>query len=263
MISLSKLILHLSISLLSLTFVTAIQAQENIIVTTGDWPPYISQDQKHNGVISHIITDIFADLGIQASMQFLPWSRAYNDTAKGLFPVTAVWMHKKEREIDFIYSDSVLTEQFVFFHLKERQFDWNSINDLKAFKIGGINASSYGPELDEALSQEKIIIDRVIRPQQNFNKLIHNRIDLFPFEVNVGHSMLKKYFSADEQETITYHPKPYLNNSSFVLFPKSIKGSKALSLLFNKALKKFKSSGQYDAYIKNFQQGYYNKKNKP
>lgn len=261
MISFSWLIPYLSVSLLSLTFAAAIQAQENIIISTGEWPPYISQDQKHQGVISHIITDIFSDIGIQASMQFLPWSRAYNDTAKGLFPVSAVWMHKTEREIDFIYSDSVLTEQFVFFHLKERQFDWKSINDLKTLNIGGINASSYGPELDKALSQDKILIDRVIRPQQNFNKLIHNRIDLFPFELNVGHAILKKHLSIDEQEKITYHPKPYLNNSSFVLFPKSIKGSKALSLLFNKALKKFKSSGQYDAYIKNFQQGYYDKNN--
>ena len=199
---------------------SAIRAQEKITIAVGEWPPYISQDQKHNGVISHIITDIFADIGIEASMQFLPWSRAYNDTAKGLFPVTAVWMHKKEREIDFIYSDAVLIEQFVFFHRKNRQFDWKTINDLKEFTIGGINASSYGPELDKALSQEKILIDRVIRPQQNFKKLLHNRIDLFPFELNVGHAMLKKYLSKEEQKKITYHKKPYLNNSSFLLFPK-------------------------------------------
>ncbi len=117
-------------------------AQEDIKVAVGEWPPYISQGQKHNGVISHIITDIFHDIGIDASIHFLPWSRAYADTAEGAFSATAVWMHQTEREQSFIYNDAVLTEEFVFFHKKTFESNWNSISDLKTLSIGGINASS-------------------------------------------------------------------------------------------------------------------------
>lgn len=236
----------------------AIQADEKITIAVGDWPPYISQDQKHNGVISHIITDVFSDIGIDVTLSFSPWARAYDDTAKGLFSASAVWMHKKEREADFIYSDAVLVEQFVFFHRKDRPFNWQTTQDLTNIIIGGVIASSYGPEIDKALLREELLMDRVIHPQQNFKKLLHNRIDIFPFELNVGHAELEKHFTPEEQEIITYHQKPYLNNSSFLLFPKKITTSQSLLLSFNRSLKKFRASGRYDAYFKDFQQGYYN-----
>jgi polar amino acid transport system substrate-binding protein len=253
----SKLAIPVAI-ILSVLAVTS-QAQDEMIIAVGEWPPYISEDQKHNGVVSHIITEVFSDMGIEVTIQFLPWSRAYNETMEGLHPASAVWMYNEQREADFIYSDAVLVEEFVFFHAKKLLFDWQSVADLKGFSIGGVNASSYGPTLDKAIIDGEVLIDRVIRPQQNFKKLLYNRIDIFPFEVNVGHAVLNKHFTEDEQARLTYHPKPFLNNSSYVLFPKKLSGSKALSQQFNRSLEKIKSSGRYDAYFKMFKQGYYNK----
>lgn len=155
-----------------LPFTTA--AQEKITLSVGSWPPYISQDQKHNGVVAHIITDIFSDIGISVSFRFLPWARAYDDAAKGLSSATAVWMHKEKRSVDFIYSDAILIEQFVFFHNKGSSFNWKSVDDLKNLEIGGIIAFSYGSELNHALSQGEVVIDRVKQPQQNFKKLLYN-----------------------------------------------------------------------------------------
>ena len=240
-----------------------VQNQQKITIAVGEWPPYISQDQKHNGVISHMISDIFADIGIDASIQFFPWARAYNDTVEGLHSATAIWMDKDERKIDFIYSKPVLVEQFVFFHNKALPFDWTSIDDLKNFAVGGVYASSYGPELDQALSAEKIKMERVNHPQQNFKKLLKNRIELFPFELHVGSSILKKHFTTEQQQQITHHPKPLLNNSSFVLFPKALASSKELSVKFNQQLKIIKDNGKYDTYFVKLKQGYYDKDIKP
>ncbi len=254
-----KAIIQSIIFLIPLTFSGWVLAQENIKIAVGGWPPYISQGQKYNGVISHIITDVFKEMGVDASINFLPWSRAYADASEGIYSATGVWMHKTEREKDFIYSDSVLTEKFVFFHKRTFEFDWASINDLKELTLGGINASSYGPAFDKAIAQGELIMNRVNRPQQNFKMMLHNRIDIFPFEINVGQAVLKEHLTLIEQEEITHHPKAYLNNSSFLLFPKSLQNSKELKLKFNKQLKKFREDGRYDSYFKNFQQGFYNK----
>jgi polar amino acid transport system substrate-binding protein len=244
--------------LILLSYSAYLQAQEKITIAVGEWPPYISQDEKHNGVVTHIITDIFSDIGIDASIKFLPWSRAYDDTKEGLHNASAIWMDKEERKVDFIYSHPVLIEQFVFFHHKALSFDWNSIKDLKAFTLGGIFASSYGPPLDKALSKGEITIERVNNPRQNFKKLLKKRLDLFPFELTVGTSVLNKHFSKDERQHIVHHPRPYLNNSSFVLFPKILTSSKELSERFNKQLKVIRDNGEYDTYFKNLKQGYYN-----
>ena len=227
-------------------------------IAVGDWPPYISQDLKHNGVVSHIIKDVFAAMGMDASIKFMPWTRAYKHTAAGSFTATGVWMHKTEREKDFIYSDAILNEQFVFFHNKSFDFNWSTIDDLYGMKMGGVMAYSYGPELDKALEKGLIEMARIKHPKQNFKMLLRNRIQLNPMEINVGYSSLKKNFTLKEQAQITHHPKAFLNNLSYVLFPKKIENSKELVKRFNNALAKIKASGQYEEYFKNFEAGLYN-----
>ena len=228
-------------------------------IAVGDWPPYISQDLKHNGVVSHIIKDVFAAMGMDTSIKFLPWARAYKHASAGSFTATGVWMHKTEREKDFIYSDAILNEQFVFFHNKSFNFNWNTIDDLYGMKMGGVMAYSYGPDLDKALEKGLIEMERIKHPKQNFKMLLRGRIQLNPMEINVGYSSLKKNFTLKEQAQITHHPKAFLNNLSYVLFPKKIENSKELVKRFNNALAKIKASGQYDEYFKNFEAGLYNK----
>lgn len=234
-----------------------VQAEPSMKISVGEWPPYISQDQKHNGMVLHLISDIFLDMGIKVSFDFLPWTRAYNETKHGRYQATAIWMEKAERKIDFLYSDSILAEQFVFFHHKRFIFNWETIEDIKKFHTGVIYAYSYGPKLDEILSNKNIKTEKLSRPEQGFKMLLRGRIQILPLEVNVGESILKNSFSENEFKKITYHEKAFLNNSSYLLFPKSLTGSKDLTEKFNQQLQKYKDSGQYNEYFKKFKQGYY------
>lgn len=257
-------LIGIALSLLILLFCSmSLQAQQKITIAVDEWPPYLSQDLKHSGVIAHMITDVFHDIGIEAIIEFRPWARAYNDTLKGLHSATAIWMDKEERRVDFIYSNPVLEEQFVFFHQTTLPFDWSSIDDLKTFTIGGVYASSYGPEFDQALSTGKLKIERVNQPEQNFKKMLKKRIQLFPFERHVGNSIIKKYFSAEEQQQITYNPKPLLNNLSFLLFPKSLESSQTLADKFNQQLQIIRDNGKYNHYFEKLKQGYYDKPIEP
>ena len=52
-------------------------------ISVGDWPPYLSSELKHNGVIAHLISDLMADEGYRVTCRFLPWPRAYADAAAG------------------------------------------------------------------------------------------------------------------------------------------------------------------------------------
>lgn len=249
------------VSILSFLFLfsysASLRAQDKITISVGEWPPYISQDQRHNGIISHLISDIFTEMGIDASFQFLPWTRAYDETKKGRYEATAIWMEKAERKIDFFYSNPVLIEQFVFFYSKGLMFNWEGINDLKKFTLGGIYGYSYGSELDKIISEQTAEIETMNRPKQGFKMLLKGRIEVFPLEINVGKSILKKTFSDEERKKITYHDKAFLNNSSFLLFPKSLAGSKDLSEMFNQHLQRFKDTGQYNEYFEKLESGYY------
>jgi polar amino acid transport system substrate-binding protein len=136
------------------------QPPEELLISVGDWPPYLSADLQHGGVIAHLISDLFADEGYQVNFQFLPWPRAYAAAAAGRFDATAVWMHKGEREADFLFSAPLLDEQFVFFHLKNQPFDWQEFTDLNGMRLGGGLEYSYGEAFDSFLSKGTVKMER-------------------------------------------------------------------------------------------------------
>ena len=236
---------------------TQASEQPELKISVGDWPPYLSSDLKHNGVIAHLISDLFADEGYRVSFQFLPWPRAYSAAAAGRFDATAVWMHKDEREADFLFSAPLLDEQFVFFHLKSLPFDWRRFDDLTGMTLGGGLEYSYGPGFDAFLAENKVKMERVSNDQQNFDKLLKERVVLYPQEMNVGYAALRSHFSPEDQAKITHHPKPLLVNLSYLMLPKSLKGSPALLERFNERLQRYRESGRYQRYFDDLKQGKY------
>jgi len=248
----------LSLCLILFTSVRPVHG-ESITIAVGDWPPYLSADLKHGGIVGHLLTDVFEAEGYQVEMVFLPWARAYDEAKLAKNSMTGVWMYKPEREEDFYYSEPVLNEQFVFFHLKSNKFEWQNLNDLKGLSIGGGIEYSYGADFDAALADGTLTIQRVPTKHQNWSKLLKGRLDIYPEEINVGYSSLKQHFTTDKAALITHHPKPLLNNLSYLLLPKSSARSRLYLDQFNSRLKQFKESGRYNEYFNQFQNGFYEK----
>ncbi len=223
---------------------------EKITVTVGEWPPFLTQELEGKGVVAEMIVEIFASQGIDAELTFLPWGRGYHETSIGEFQAMGVWMHKQEREQEFLFSDPILKEQFVFFHRKDMDFNWDNMSDLKDYRLGGGIKYSYGPELDAAVTDGTLFMDRGPSDEVNFHKLLTGRIQIYPQEKSVGYFALMNHFSAEDRDQITHHPRPILNNLSYVLFPKALEGSAELVVRFNKGLKEFRESGAYDRYMK-------------
>jgi polar amino acid transport system substrate-binding protein len=225
-------------------------------LSAGEWPPFLSESLPHQGVVAHLLSDIFAAAGYQVSFTFLPWGRAYHDSANGKYAATAVWMQSKERTRDFLYSEPVLSEKFVFFHLKKRPFDWQQLSDLRGLHLGGGLGYSYGPAFDQALQMAVFKMSRVGSTEQNFRRLAAGRIDAFAEEISVGYHTLQHQLP-ELADAISHHPKPLLINQSFLLFPHKMPDSVQLAALFNQQLQQFKQSGRYQTYFDRLAQGDY------
>jgi len=232
-------------------------AEPPIRLGVGDWPPYLSEDLKHQGVVAHIITEVFSQAGHKVEITFYPWARAYKEAQKGRLDGTGVWLKKPEREIDFYYTDPVLEEQHVIFHLKSYPFEWKTIEDLQGIQIGGIIKFSYGAEFDAAVKAGKLEVHRISEDRQAFGMLLKGRIDVYPQEVNVGYYNLQKHFKAEEVRLITHHPKLLLSDVSYLLLSKKVERNKQLIQIFNQELKRFKESGKYAQYFERVKQGKY------
>ena len=238
--------------LISLTTVSS--AEEVVRITVGEWPPYHSKELPHYGLASRIITEAFLMEGVKVSYGFFPWPRALILAQKHEWDGTAVWFRNPEREAAFYISDPVIEAKDVFFHLKEFKFDWKGFDDLKQYRIGATQDYYYGPEFQKAEQEERIQVERATSDEINLKKLLRDRFDIFPLELRVGLNMLRKKFSPQEIERITYHPKLIYSEFGYLLLSKKQQKNRYLISIFNRGLKKLKESGKYEALFLEDQQ---------
>ncbi|NVD07551.1 transporter substrate-binding domain-containing protein [Vibrio sp. JPW-9-11-11] len=204
-------------------------------IAAGNWPPFIGEQLEGFGQVGKTIKEIFAAQGYQVEFHFYPWKRAYKKASEGEYVATAVWMYAEERTEFFHYSDPVAQEKFVFFHRRDNPFEWQSLLDLQGKLLGGGLGYSYGAELDQLLESNQVSINRVETPAKAFQLLKYRRVDIVPEERHIGLFTLSK-LPIEQQQLITFHPKPFLTNDSYLLFSKAHPQAEALMAIFNQGL---------------------------
>jgi polar amino acid transport system substrate-binding protein len=223
---------------------------EVLRITTGEWPPYISQDLPHYGIGLEIVRQAFALEGVTVAFEFLPWMRAFAVVKAGERDATALWGTSPEREPYMYYSDTVLQDDVYFFHLKEFNFDWKSIDDLEGLTIGGSLGYNYGDAFRAAEEAKHITVQWAPDNAMNLRKLMVRRIDIFPVELATGKTMLAELFGEEKAALFTHHPIPVRKVTYHLLLSKAIPRNAQMIVLFNRGLTKLKDSGVYDQLLK-------------
>ncbi len=248
----------LGVFLLASSF-NAVHAAEKVRLASGEYLPYLSENLKHYGFGSHIVTDAFAAAGIEVEYGFFPWKRSLKLAKKGVWDGTILWVYTEEREKYFYYSDPVISGRKVFFHLKSTPFDWNTIDDLKGYRIAVSLGYSYGKLFDEAVKSGKINVWAKPTDKENFQRIIEGKSQIFPMNLEAGIYTIKKIFSSSIARQITYHPRTLDSYSYHLLLPKKKPGSEQMIKQFNKGLKILIEDGRFDQYYKDALDGKYEK----
>lgn len=236
-------------------------SQDTIVLSTGEWAPFISKNMMHYGVTLHVITEAFALEGVKVRYEFFPWKRAEVIAGKGFYDGIAVASSKTEYRLEkFYFSDEVAYDKFVFFHLKGFHFEWETVNDLRGIKIGGTIGSDYGP-ITEAATEKSIVIEFAPTDEQNFKKIDGKRAQIFPMGIESGYYLLNKLFEGN-MDKYSHHPRPIMggdddNNKFFLLLSKKVERNQRMIEIFNRGLKKLKDSGKYDQYYEDSRRGEY------
>lgn len=224
-------------------------AGDIIRIATGEWPPYISQELKHQGMITRIIKNAFELENITAEFTFFPWKRSKVLTQRGDWDACSVWARVKLMEKDFYFSDVVADGRLVFFHPKNINFTWDSLKDLQHYRVGAVLGSVHNKEFQQA--EKKGLIKTYYKPSELdvMKLLIHGNVEVFGINKRVGYFLLNKYFSEDEVKLITHNPKPMRTSQYVLIFSKKVEKNKKYLQLFNQGLQKLKESGQYEQYL--------------
>lgn len=230
---------------------------DTVRITNGEWPPYLSENLAHYGVASRIVTEAFAHEGIEVEYGFFPWNRAFRIAKVGQWDGTAIWTFSEERDQFFYYSEPVLDSGYVFFHRKSFSFDWQGVEDLEGLRIGATRGYNYGKAFNRAEREGIIEVDWVPSDEQALRMLMAGRIELFPIVPEVAYSMLRKQFTHEEVEQLTYHPKPLWENSMHLLLSREVSENRQRIQAFNKGLRYLKDNGLIARFLQESRRGEY------
>ncbi len=224
-------------------------ANETIELAIGEWAPYTSEKDPNGKLAEILVTEAFKLENIDVTYKYYPWKRAFEGVKKGKFAGTFPWYGTDERKSDFnLVVEPVITSKTVFFHMKDVDFKWETIDDLKKYKVGG----TIGYSDVELLEKNGIKVDVAPKEEINYQKLIAHRIDIVPSTLIVGYNNINKMFTPAKAALFTNHPKPLIDADMFMLISKNIPNSQELADKFSNGLKKLKESGRYDQITADF-----------
>ncbi len=224
-----------------------------LFLSNGEWPPYLSKNLPYFGAASRIVTEAFAAVDIEVEYGFFPWKRSYKYAEKGrgeehVWHGTLVWVYTEERAKSFHYSDVVIEESEVLFHLKNSPLQWKTIDDLRGKVIGGTAHTVY-PLLEEAQKEGKLVIQRAGNYETLFRRLLSKRIDAVPQVSQVGRYFLHTELTVDEVEQITYSPTILDSRKYHLILSRNVDGNIRNLEAFNRGLQIIKENGTYDRII--------------
>lgn len=234
--------------LLVCTMLSAVVSAETITLTNGEWPPYLSENYTHNGVASHIVVEAFKLQGVDVKYIFVPWARALKFVQDGSHVGSVVWSYNEERAKDVYFSDPVFKLRTVFFHRKDRSFEWANLEDLKEYQIVATLGYYYGAEFKALEEAHKLKVLRVTTDEQALQVLLAERADLFAAQFEVGYEVLHGKFSSSKAAQIT-NSKPFDSTDYHLIISKKSPNANELLAKFNEGLAKLRQSGQLDAML--------------
>ncbi len=237
------------VMLLMLLHTTVIGAEEPLLIVTNPWPPYAMEvEEELTGTDIEITQAVFRQLGMAIKIQFYPWKRCLMMVERqqadavldaGLIP---------EREEFLYFPEEPVSEGVTVFFIKAgRTIPFTTLEDLNGLRIGAGLGYNYCDEIDQAPFIQQA--ERVSTLEQNFKKLLADRIDVVVEADAVGYFTAKQMGILDQ---ITIIPNAlYCQGGNYLAFSKK-PGYAQLASQFNQALRAFKMTDAYTQLLQSY-----------
>ena len=237
---------------ISILLGTSALAAQPIKVSSTVYPSFSQPDVMPglgNGVLYDLTVQAFKAVDSEVQIDFIPmarivWSVTENDYDAALGTIN--WFSRKQKD-HLVKAVDLLTANIVFFYKKDRfpnGISYETLSELKRYKVGSIRGSSTLPLLEKA----GITTELVAELDQNFNKLDAGHIDLTVAVDLTGRNILKKLFP-DTANNFATVKKPVLSIVTSLAFAKEKSGPMQI---FQKGLNKILENGTFYEIIERY-----------
>ena len=227
---------------------------EGLRLVTGELPPYATHERSDDGIALDIVRRAFANAGISVNYTFKPWTRSLEEARAGQWDGTAYWGKNPVRDVGFLISDNVLTEEWLFLYRQRtdgsKAFDWDTLSDLKGQRIAAVQSYTYTPEFWEMQKAGTLRVELAQDDLGNLRRLVAGRIDVVVIERNVACYLMTANFKPSEVADLRAHPKLLTDKfTTHLMLSEKLPQSAERMKAFNRGLALLKKSKDYAALL--------------
>jgi polar amino acid transport system substrate-binding protein len=235
-------------SLITLALMPTSSYARDVSIVTTDWAPHYSSKITDGGALTVITKEAFRRVGHNATVSFIPWTRAMKDVVAGNADFVMGAYANEERAKTFILSEAVYDVEVTLVALDTLQITaYDNLQQLKEFTIGVSRGWANTKEFDAA----DYLTKEVARdPQLNLRKLYRNRIDL-----TVGARDILNWEARKEKHDVSrlvYLQPPLQTNALHLLGSRATDDGLLFTDDFNRGLAMLKQDGTYAKILRKY-----------
>ncbi len=214
---------------------------------TLDWAPYIAQSGLIGpGYVYELVETVFNKMGVEAKINFYPWSRALKMAEAGQVAGCFPEYYNADYESKYIFSDPFPGGDLVFVKRADDtrkpliSLKMSDFTALRDYRIGVVRDYTNTETFDRDTTLKKDIADD---DYQNLIKLLRGRVDLILIDENTANYLATTILKPPCHEKLVII-KPSLDQKPlYVCFSRAYPGAEKLAHEFNTTLKGIMETG--------------------
>lgn len=227
------------------------EAEEPVLLVTGNWPPYSGKSAKNFGIYSEAALIAFKKMNIPMKFEFYPWSRCEEILAKGNAFASYPYVKTEKRLLSYSFTVPLNNAHNVFFYYNNPAFNSfknKDFKDLKQYQIGTVRGYYYV----DLFKKYDLNTFSSNNDEEALNLLKARRIELYSNDLIVGLYLINKYFPNEKQKFKYFFAKQYTKKPLHYMVSKKYNNSYKIFKQFNRTLIKMKRNGEINRIIKKY-----------
>ena len=218
-----------------------------MVFVTGEWPPFTGEGLPDRGFFTRYADLLAQDMGVRASIQFVPWLRAEAMLKKGEAFAAFPYSKTPSRSEHFDFSAPVTrTVSKLFFRksLFPGAKSTPSLEDLKGHLIGVTRGSG----AQEELGRSGIRLETSVSDEGLMRMLIAKRFDKAVMNEHVGWHYLKK-ITANPGSFLATADLPLTSYDTMFMVSRAYPGRQELLGRMNRSIARLAQSKVYESLV--------------
>lgn len=219
-------------------------ADDSFVVTTEEWPPFVSSEMPRNGWAMEVARAALEPQGYDVTLELVPWARAMRCAKSGRCDGLYLSYYVEERTEWAAFSDPIGELRTGLFKLRERDIAFETLEDLRPYTIGITRGAAVSEEFDSAdyLRKAPVAHDSV-----NLKKLLRGRVDLVVAAEPVLKHLIRTTLPEAQHDAFKFM-SPHLSVQTLhMAISKNSPGYERKLRDFNEGLARIRADGTYDA----------------